>query len=165
MKHHTSKLRVTLPGDCEILVTRELAAPRHLVYAAHTQPEMVKRWLYGPDGWSMPLCEIDLRVGGRYRYVWRQLSDGTEFGVSGKYLEIVPQEKVVSTESFDGPMNQGEATNTLSFAERNGRTVIALHMRYPSKAVRDGAIASGMNDGIEMGYARLEVQLSTVPTK
>ena len=160
MNYNTGKLQVTLPSDCEILVTRELAAPRALVYDAHTKPEMVKRWLYGPDGWSMPLCEIDLRVGGRYRYRWRQLSDGAEFGTGGIFLTIVPQEKIVSTEAFEGPMNQGDAVNTLTFADRKGKTLVTLRMVYPSKAVRDGAIESGMNDGIEMGYARLEVQLA-----
>src|SRR6478735_4939816 len=151
MKFNTGKLQVTLPGDCEILVTRELAAPRQLVYDAHTQPEMVKRWLYGPDDWSMPVCEIDLRVGGRYRYVWRNLGDGTEFATGGKFLEIVPSQKVVSTEAFEGALNQGEATNTLTFSDRNGKTFVALHMRYPSTAIRDRAIKSGMNEGIEMG--------------
>jgi uncharacterized protein YndB with AHSA1/START domain len=160
MKYNTGKLKVTLPGDCEILVTREFAAPRRLVYDAHTVPAVVQQWLYGPDGWSMPVCEIDLRVGGAYRYVWRQRSDGMEFGVRGTFREIVPHEKLVSTERFEGPMDQGEAVNTLTFEERNGKTHLALHMRYPSKEVRDGAIQSGMNDGIEMGYARLEGQLA-----
>ncbi len=160
MKNNTSKLKVTLPSACEILVTRELTAPRQLVYDAHTKPEMVKRWLFGPDGWSMPVCEIDLRVGGRYRYVWRQVGGEMEFAASGKYREIVSGEKIVSTESFEGDMNQGEALNTLSFTEQNGKTLVSLLMRYPSEEVRDGAIKSGMNDGIEMGYARLEAQLS-----
>lgn len=159
MNLNTGKLQVTLPGECEILVIREIAAPRHLVYDAHTKPEMVKRWLYGPDDWSMPVCEIELRVGGRYRYVWRNLGNGTEFATGGKFLEIIPGEKVVSTEAFEGALNQGEATNTLTFSEHNGKTLVALHMRYPSKAIRDGAIASGMNDGIETGYARLDRQL------
>jgi len=154
------KLQVTLPSDCEILVTRELAAPRALVYDAHTKPEMVKRWLHGPDDWSMPECEIDLRVGGTYRYVWRQLSDGLEFSARGKFVEIVPGEKIVSTEVFEGPMNLGEAVNTLTLTERNGKTLVTLLMRYPSKAIRDQAIETGMNEGIEMGYARLEGQLT-----
>jgi uncharacterized protein YndB with AHSA1/START domain len=160
MNYNTGKLQVTLPSDCEILVTRELAAPRALVYDAHTKPAMVQRWLYGPEGWTMPVCEIDLRVGGRYRYRWRQLSDGTEFGLGGKYLEIVPGEKIVSTEAFEGGLNQGEAVNTLTLTEQKGKTTVRLLMRYPSKEIRDGAIATGMNDGIEMGYARLDTQLS-----
>ena len=160
MKLNTGKLQVMLPSDCEILVTRELAAPRALVYDAHTKPEMVQRWLYGPDGWSMPVCKIDLRVGGRYRYVWRNLTNASqEFAAGGVFREIVSGEKLVSTEAFEGEMNQGEALNTLTFAERNGKTLVSLLMRYPSQAIRDGAIGSGMNEGIEMGYARLELQL------
>jgi uncharacterized protein YndB with AHSA1/START domain len=157
------KLQVTLPSDTEILVTRELAAPRALVYDAHTKPDMVKRWLHGPDDWSMPICEIDLRVGGAYRYVWRQLSDGLEFSARGTFREIVPGEKIVSTEAFEGPMNMGEALNTLTLSERNGKTLVTLLMRYPTKAIRDAAIETGMNDGIEMGYARLEGQLTATP--
>lgn len=160
MNYNTGKLQVTLPSACEILVTRELKAPRQLVYDAHTKPEMVKRWLYGPDGWSMPVCEIDLRVGGRYRYRWRKRDDGVEFGLGGRYLEIVPGEKVVSTEAFEGELNQGEAVNTLALGERNGVTTVSLLMRYPSEEIRDRAIKSGMNEGIEMGYARLDAQLS-----
>ena len=163
MKYNTGKLQVTLPGDCEILVTREFAAPRRLVYDAHTKPEIVPQWLYGPDGWSMPVCEIDLRVGGRYRYVWRNEASGQEFATGGIFSEIVPQEKLVSTERFEGAMDMGEAVNTLTFEDRNGKTHLALHMRYPSQEVRDTAIKSGMNDGIEMGYARLEGQLSAQP--
>ena len=160
MKYNTGKLQVSLPGDSEILVTREFAAPRRLVWDAHTVPAIVQQWLHGPDDWFMPTCEIDLRVGGTYRYVWRQRSDGLEFSSIGKFLEIGPYEKIVSTERFEGPMDLGEATNTLTFAERNGKTQLALHMRYPSKEVRDTAIKSGMNDGIELGYARLENQLA-----
>ncbi len=102
MKYNTGKLKVTLPGDCEILVTREFAAPRQLVYNANTKPEIVQRWLFGPDGWSMPRCEIDLRVGGRYRYLWRNGETGQKFASGGKFLEIVPLEKIVSTERFEG---------------------------------------------------------------
>ena len=157
MKYNTGKLKVSLPGDCEILVTREFVAPRTLLFDVHTKPEMVKRWLFGPDGWSMPVCEIDLRVGGRYRYVWRNAATGQEFATGGKFLEIVSPEKIVSTEQFEGEMGaQGEAVNTLTFEEHNGKTHLALHMRFPTKDSRDGAIESGMNDGIEAGFARLE---------
>ena len=158
MNYNTGKLRVTLPSACEILVTRDLRAPRQLVFDAHTKPEMVKRWLYGPEGWSMPLCEIDLRAGGRYRYRWRSQADGVEFGLGGRFLEIVPGEKIVSTEAFEGELNQGEAINTLTLTERNGVTTVSLLMRYPSEEIRDRAIKSGMNEGIEMGYARLDRQ-------
>jgi len=155
MKFNTRKLKVTLPSDCEVRLIREFAAPRQLVFDANTKPEMLKRWLFGPDGWSMSVCEIDLRVGGKYRYVWRH-ADGREFGTGGKFLEIVPPEKIVSTEQFEGALDQGEAVNTIEFTEHAGKTTVTLTMRFPSKQVRDDAIKSGMNQGIETGYARLE---------
>lgn len=155
MKFNTGKLEVTLPSDCEIRLTRRFAAPRQLVFDANTQPEMLKRWLFGPDGWSMALCEVDLRVGGRYRYVWRH-QDGREFGTGGRFLEIVVPEKIVSTERFEGDLDHGEAVNTQEFTEKAGKTTLILTMRFPSKAARDGAIKSGMNEGIELGYARLD---------
>ena len=87
---NATALEITTPGDREIVMTRVFDAPRELVFDAHTKPELVKRWLLGPDGWSMPVCEIDLRVGGAYRYVWRRDTDGTEMGMGGVYREIVP---------------------------------------------------------------------------
>ena len=94
-------LKLTTRGDREIVMTRAFAAPRRLVFEAFTKPELLKRWLLGPDGWSMPVCEIDLRVGGRYRYVWRNDRDGTEMGMGGVYREIAVPERVVATEKFD----------------------------------------------------------------
>jgi uncharacterized protein YndB with AHSA1/START domain len=160
MKFNTGKLKVTLPSDCEILVTREFAAPRQLVFDAHTKPEMVKQWLFGPAGWSMSICEIDLRVGGKYRYVWRNESEGQEFGTAGVFMEIGAPGKIVSTERFEGALDQGEAVNTMLLTEKAGKTVLTLLMRYPSKEVREGALQSGMNEGIEMSFARLEQQLA-----
>jgi uncharacterized protein YndB with AHSA1/START domain len=157
MKYNTGKLQVTLPGPCDILVTREFALPRQLLFDAHTKPAMVKEWLYGPEGWSMPVCEIDLRVGGKYRHVWRNAT-GVEFSASGKFVEIVAPAKLVTTERFEGAMDQGEALNVLALAEKKGGTILTLLMHFPSEAVRDAAIKSGMNDGIEAGFARLEKQ-------
>jgi uncharacterized protein YndB with AHSA1/START domain len=155
MKLNTGKLKVTLPSDCEVRLVRVFAAPRQLVFDANTKPEMLKRWLFGPDGWSMSVCEIDLRVGGKYRYVWRH-QDGREFGTGGKFVVIAPPEKIVSTEQPDWAPGQGESFNTLEFAEKAGKTTVTLTMRFPSKEVRDAAIKSGMNEGIEVGYARLD---------
>ena len=94
-------LKVTTRGDREIVMTREFNAPRRLVFDAFTKPELVKQWLLGPPGWSMPVCEIDLKVGGAYRYVWRRDADGSEMAMGGIFREIVPQERIVSTEVFD----------------------------------------------------------------
>jgi len=161
MNYNTGKLQVTLPSDLEIEVTREFAAPCALVFAAHTKPEMVQRWLLGPDGWTMPVCEIDLQVGGRYRYVWRNAGSGQEFGVTGSYLEIVTPTILGSTERFEGMPEMAESVNRMVLTEHHGRTRLLLTMRYPSKEARDGAIASGMNVGMEAGYARLEGLLPT----
>ena len=149
-----SQLKVELPSDREVLVTREFKAPAQLVWDAHTKPELVKRWLTGPDGWSMPVCEIDLRVGGAYRYRWRNDADGTEFGSSGIHKEIVHHSRIVTSERMEG--FQGEAINTLTLREVNGRTIVTLNMDFGSKEARDGAVATGMTDGMELGYQRLD---------
>ena len=145
---------VTTPSDREITVVRAFNAPRDLIWDCHTKPELLKRWMLGPPGWSMPVCEIDLRVGGAYRYRWRNDADGTEFGSSGVHREIVPFERIVTTESMEG--FDGESINTLTFSEAGGRTLVSTNMLFPSKEIRDGAIQSGMSDGMAMGYDRLE---------
>src|SRR5689334_23415386 len=93
-------LKLTTPGERELVMTRVFDAPRKLVFDAHTQPQLVRRWLLGPPGWSMPVCEIDLRVGGKYRYVWHN-EDGCEMGMGGNFTEIVPNQRIVNTERFD----------------------------------------------------------------
>ena len=148
---------VTTPSDREITVVRVFDAPRELIWDCHTKPELVKRWMLGPPGWSMPVCEIDLTVGGKYRYVWRNDADATSFGSHGVHREIVPLERVVTTESMDG--FDGEAINTLELVEAGGRTRLSINMCFPSKDHRDGALQSGMSDGMAMGYDRLETIL------
>jgi uncharacterized protein YndB with AHSA1/START domain len=145
---------VTTPSDREITVVRAFDAPRELIWDCHTKPELLRRWMLGPPGWSMPVCEIDLRVGGAYRYRWRSDADGTEFGSSGVHREIVPFERIVTTESMEG--FDGESVNTLTFSEAGGRTLVTTNMLFPSKEVRDGALQSGMSDGMAMGYDRME---------
>ncbi len=115
-------------GETEIVMTRTFDAPRALVFDALTKPEYVQRWLLGPSGWSMPVCEIDLKPGGRYRYVWRKDSDGTEMGVSGTYREIVPPERIVHTEQFDQPWYPGEAVITTLLMEEGGKTKFSSTM-------------------------------------
>ena len=163
MTRTSGKLEITTPGDNAILMTRELAAPRAVVWDAFTRPELVRRWLLGPDGWDMVVCEIDLRVGGRYRYVWRRRSNGTEMGMGGVYREVAAPERLVSTERFDQPWYDGEAVGTLVLTERGGRTRVAQTMRYASKAVRDAVLASGMESGVAASYDRLEAQLAARP--
>ena len=120
---NSETFKITTRGDRELVMTREFDAPRHLVFDAFTKPELVRRWLLGPDGWSMPVCEIDLRVGGSYRYVWRHAS-GNEMGMGGVFREIVPPERIVSTEKFDHAWYPGEAVGTIVLTEHAGKTTL-----------------------------------------
>src|SRR4051795_5531657 len=106
---NTGTLQVSTRGDREIVMTRDFAAPRQLVFDAFTKPELVRRWLLGPPGWTMPVCEIDLRVGGAYRYVWRSEKDGSQMGMGGVFREVVPLERLVASEKFDDAWYPGEA--------------------------------------------------------
>jgi len=156
----TGKLTVEARGDREIVMTRIVAAPRRLVFDAFTKPELLKRWLLGPDGWTMPVCEVDLRVGGRYRYVWRQEASGAEMGMGGTFREIVSPEKLVSTEEFDQPWYPGKGLGTILLTEENGKTKITQTMRYDSGEARDAVLGSPMQSGVETSYARLEKMLA-----
>lgn len=154
-------LEATIPSDTEIQVVRTFDAPRQLLWDAHTKPELVKRWLLGPPGWSMPECDIDLRVGGAYRYKWVSDENGAFFTSSGVHKEVVPLERIVTTETMDlsglgMEIPPGESINTLTLAEAGGKTVLTVRMRFPSKEHRDGALQSGMTDGMEQSYQRLE---------
>jgi uncharacterized protein YndB with AHSA1/START domain len=145
---------VTLPTDQEILITREFNAPRHLVYRAWTTPELVKRWWAGQQG-EMTLAEIDLRVGGRWRYV--MIADGGfEVAFHGEFLEIVPDERIVTTQVYEA-MPEGEpALNIVTFTEVDGRTTLTLLARLTSKEDRDMVLASGMEVGMQEQMDRLE---------
>ncbi len=148
-------LEVTTPSDDEIAMTRRFDAPRDRVFEAFTKPELIRRWLLGPDGWSMPLCEVDLKPGGRYHYLWRSDDDGKQFGVSGVYREIVPPERTVHVEKFDEAWYSGEAEVTTTFVERAGGTTVTMTIRYESRAARDEALESGMERGVAASYDRL----------
>ena len=152
---NTGKLQVTAHGDRKIVMSRVFNAPRHLVWDAFTRPELVKRWLLGPDGWSMPVCEIDLRVGGSYRYLWRH-TDGREMGMGGVYREIKIPERVVATEKFDEAWYPGEAVGTLLLVEQGGRTTATQTMLYDSPQTRDAVLKSPMETGVAASYDRLE---------
>jgi len=148
-------LKVTARGDREIVMTRAFDAPRAMVFDAYTKPELVRRWLLGPAGWSMPVCEIDLRVGGAYRYVWRNDSSGSEMGLGGVYREIVVPERVVATEKFDQAWYEGEAIGTVVLTEQAGKTTVTQTMLYQSPATRDTVLKSGMEKGVKASYDRL----------
>lgn len=159
------QLKLTTPSDREIAMTRVFDAPRQLVFDAHTKPELVKRWLLGPPGWSMPVCEMDVRVGGQYRWVWRHDTDGTTMGMGGVYREIVAPERLVTTERFDEAWYPGEGLNTLVLVETGGRTTLTQTMRYESKAARDAVLKSGMEKGVEVSYDRLAELLASKPVE
>ncbi|HEY3975437.1 MAG TPA: SRPBCC family protein [Candidatus Sulfotelmatobacter sp.] len=149
---NSNPLEITTPTDQEIVITRVFSAPRRLVFEAWTKPEYVPLWLLGPEGWAMPVCEIDLRPGGTWHFVWRN-RDGKEMEMRGTYREVSPPERLVSTESWgaDWP----ETLNTLAFSEENGKTRITNTILYPSKEARDAALKTGMKSGVEASYDRL----------
>jgi len=143
----------TTPTDREVVVTRVVDAPRRLVFAAWTDPKHIPHWLLGPEGWTMPVCELDLRPGGAWRYVWRK-SDGSELSMSGLVREVTPPERLVTTERW-GP-EWPETVNTLTLTESGGRTTITLTITYPSKAARFAALETGMKGGMDESFARLD---------
>jgi uncharacterized protein YndB with AHSA1/START domain len=153
------KVKVTLPSDEEILIEREFDAPRHLVYTAYTTPELVKRWWAGQRG-EVTECEIDLRVGGRWRYV--MLAHGQfEVAFHGEYREIVPNERIVSTEVYEGaPDAPGLAT--AMFGELGGRTKLAILVRHTSRENRDAHLNSGMEAGTNESLDLLEQVASSL---
>ena len=155
-------LKVTTRGDREIVMTRLFDAPRRLVFDALTKPELVKQWLLGPPGWSMPVCEIDLRVGGAYRFLWRG-PDGTEMGTRGVHREIVVPERLVATERFDEAWYPGEALITYVLVEQGGKTTLTLTVLYESREARDAVLKTPMEHGIAMSYDRLAELLASLP--
>ena len=154
-----STLKITAVADREIAITRMFNAPRRLVFDAHTKPELVRQWLGVFGGWTMPVCEIDLRVGGRYRYVWRK--DGKDMGMGGVFREIVVPERLVATEVFDDSWYPGTAVDTSVFVEHGGRTTVTITVLYESRAARDAVLQSPMETGLKAGYDRLEALLPT----
>ena len=158
---NAGSLKITAPTDREIVMTRVFNAPRRLVFDALTKPELVKQWLLGPPGWTMPLCEIDLRVGGAYRYVWQRSSDENKMGMGGVYREIVPQERLLCTELFDEAWYPGESLITTTLIEQGGRTTLTSTILYVSREARDGVLKSGMERGVAASYDRLEQILAS----
>jgi len=141
----------TTPSDREIVITRVFDAPRELVFEALTNSEHVPQW-YGPRGWTLPVCDIDLRPGGAWRFVLRS-ADGQEMGMGGVYQEITPPVRLVSTESYDD--YPGESLNTVILSEEDGKTTLTTTVLYPSKEARDAVLESGMQDGAAETFDRL----------
>lgn len=150
-----SNLKIAVKGEREIVITRQFNAPRKLVFEAFTRPELLKRWLFGPDGWELAVCEIDLRVGGKYRWVWSKKDGTVQMGAGGEYREVTPHSRIVSTERFDDPWYPGECIGTLEFTEKAGRTTLTQTLLYESRQARDAVIQSPMESGLAEGYDRL----------
>jgi uncharacterized protein YndB with AHSA1/START domain len=156
---HVGKLQVTTPSEREIAMTRVFDAPRALVWDALTKPELLKRWLVR-GGWTFPVCEVDLKVGGAYRYVWRGPT-GTEMGMGGVFREIVKPERLVATEKFDDPWYEGEALDTTVLVEKDGKTTVTTTVRYASRDVRDAVLKTPMERGMAENYDNLEELLAS----
>jgi uncharacterized protein YndB with AHSA1/START domain len=155
----SKRATVTLPTDEQILIEREFDAPKHLVYKAYTTPELVERWWHANRG-TVTLVEIDLRVGGRWRYVMTACG-GPEVGFHGEYREILPDERIVSTEFYEGVpdgVSEDAATtlNTATFTETDGRTKLTILTQAKNRMTRDAIIASGMEDGLQDALQLLE---------
>ena len=148
---NAATLQVTTPSEREIAMTRVFDAPRKLVFDALTKPELLKRWLGVRGGWSLAVCEVDLKVGGTYRYVWRK-SDGTEMGMRGVYREVLRPERIVCTELFDDPWYPGDALDTMVLVEKGGKTTLTTTVIYSSQAVRDAVLKSPMARGVAESY-------------
>lgn len=153
-------LTLTTPSDREVQVTRVFKAPRSLVFKALTTPDVLKRWMHGPDGWTLAVCELDLRVGGAFRYVWKK-ANGGEMGMGGVFREVVPPERIVHTELFDADWTGGETVVTTTLTAHEGTTTLTLTILYASKAARDQALETNFAAGMEAAYETLDDLLAS----
>lgn len=156
---------VTLPSDRDVRVTRTFDAPRQLVWDAHTRPELVRKW-QGYDGWDMPVCDMDVRVGGKYKWQWRNCDDGKHFGFFGTFIEVNGPSRIVHEQYYDpGEMDFAMPVGypcivSLDLSERNGVTTLVCTLTFASQAARDGALSTGMTDGMEHSYTSLDGMLA-----
>ena len=170
MKH---ALKVTTPTNREIVMTRDFDAPRRLVWEAMTQPELMKRWMFTPPHWSWAKCDMDVRVGGKFRWVWNAPDGRVAMTISGEHREVTPPAKIVHTELMEmgpgaGPCgpegadaDPWELLATIELTEQAGRTRLVMTLLFPSKEARDGAAASGMEHGVAAGYDKLDDMLAS----
>ena len=151
---------VSTPSDLEVCVKRRFRKTAEDVWRAYTEPELIQQWMLGPPGWSMPVCEMDVRVGGTYRWRWRDGEDGKEFGFAGEFREVVNHSRIVHTQVYDpgdvGGSMGAKSLVTVAFIENDGWTDIATTIHFASQKDRDEALSTGMTDGMEMSYKQLE---------
>lgn len=153
-------LQLRLSGATEILILRRFDAARELVFEAFTDAGLIRRWMLGPGGWTMPVCEVDLRPGGTYRHVWRKEGE-SDLAVTGTYVEVEPPRRTVARERFSEDWTQGETTVTTEFeAQPDGGTLLRMTIEFASPEARDAAARTGMAQGMEAGYARLDELLA-----
>lgn len=163
---HPGGLKITTPTDLEIVITRSFNAPRQMVWDAMNKPELVRKWLMAPPGWTMTECTQDVRPGGRFRWAWSGPDGNPAMAMHGTYREVKAPERIVRTESFDlgCPSQADELLGTMTLTESGGRTHLTITILYPNKECRDGALASGMEQGLSAGYNNLEEMLSGART-
>ena len=149
-----TKLAISARGDREIAISRSFNASAARIFDAFTKPAFLKRWLFGPEGWTMIVCDVDAKTGGAYRYVWRN-GHGYEMGMGGIFLELKPPGRIVSTERFDQAWYPGECTGTVELVEKDGKTTMNQTLRYESREARDIVLRSPMESGLTLGYERL----------
>ncbi len=154
----TSGLSVATPSATTIVVTRAFRAERRLVWEAMTDPAKLRRWMFAPPGWEMTVCEFDARVGGKYRWAWKTAQADPAMTIHGVLTEVVPQEKIAHTQTMEMVQcgRVGDLTATLELKETRGVARMTLTLEYESKEARDGALASGMEQGMEAGYKKLD---------
>lgn len=152
------KVTVEAKGERELVISRAFNAPNDLVFKAYTECKYLKRWLSGAEGWILDVCNVDLTVGGKYRWVWKK--GETEMGAGGEYREISRPDRIVCTEQFDDPWYAGEAISTLTLEEKDGVTTVTNTMLYVSKEARDAVLQSPMEEGLSLSYDRLESLLA-----
>jgi len=161
--------KATTPSDTEVRVSRAFNAPALLVWRAYTEPELMQRWMLGPPGWTMPVCEMEVKPRGKFRWRWHNATSGKEFGFYGEYREIEPYTRIVHTEHYDpgdvGDDMGGGCLITVEFEEADGATTMITSMKFNSKQDRDAALSTGMTDGMEMSYQQLDQLLDAVPLR
>jgi len=145
------------PSETEVTIVRVFAAPRRFVFDAWTNPKHLPQWM-GPRAWTMSVCDIDLRPGGAYRFVWHN-DEGAEMGISGVYREVDPPARLVTTEAWDG---WHQTLNTLELSDEGARTRATFTMQFPSREARDAALATNMREGMSEGYDRLDAYLANL---
>ena len=155
----TGVTQYATPSDTQVRIIRVVDAPRGLVFETYTQPKHLKKWLLGPEGWTMTVCEFDTRPGGAWKYSWSK-ADGSQLTLIGTVLEFTPPQRMVTTETW-GPA-WPETVNTAEFTESGGQTTITITITYPSKEARDAALKTGMKEGMDQGFARLDQLLATI---